>query len=1575
MATGDSDWTLQGLDNPLQIQHTLLTRFEKETGAAIVDNNNPASVIMESCATTVADAMRMLDENVRPALYPARAVNTSDLLRHISNYDYVDIFSAPCQATILLIIEKSYLISHSVEVPGKDYRKLLIPRSTQIQIGEHTFGLYYPIEFRSSLKSGQFSVMYDTSIPNPLKALETNVLEFDFREYNGHKLAYIKVPVYQFKTVSHELTMTNHAGFKQNIQYEDRFYALRCWADVLTNWGHDDTEQDKWERKELELAVAGQTYDPTTPTIIFTPDEENKEVTLEVPYVYFMEGRIRGVLHVDIYTTEGELDYKVPYNTTETCVINMFANLTDDEMTSYDVATYATPFQAMPALDALPFTSHIVGGSNGLTFEQIRQRVIKGVETNVLQTPADISAYFAAYGYTATLYRDGITDRIFIVHAAVRDDEGAIVAMDCIPTLFDFTKIDEYGTIVKTPDSQSTYTILPSTLYKFDKDRKICLPLTDVERNALANLPAADRVDKYNNNVFTLSPFHLQIDAASKYPTTITYDMLECKRLSRTFVAARDTQYGLALNTVNLDIYRREGDVMDRYRLLFRVSRVGFSNLIKVQEDGTLGQVEKKIRVLVGLKNDDGEFHWAEAQWLHTEEGDTENNDNEVFELILTPNYVFHQANNEHTVQMTFWDNNVYSDFYLTSEARVVLLLRDGLDLSKTSTLGTNESESPIYFEGDKCLETKFTSSQMVLPTSKRIPVTSEVGLINYFAMTEQKCVFQFGSPIDELDQRINLTYSEAVYKKHLTTKFRTLESDKYSTDDRGNLKLAYSYTKVGPDTDHKYFVKGVNYFVQDGEIYIPASVEDVVYNELIPDTKEFFIKDVSPQIEVLFPKGTLTCMTVMDKEKVSLNKYLIDNYLGRHKATEAGAGDALDQAALETAISEGKDVDVFDCPTVPRFIVESADKENKPLLGKFELKDALTAKPISSMDNVWVMPGDRGTTKIGEDDRHLFTKITSNSALDFVMSHLAKEAVALSDDKDPLETFTGDKKFQIGTFLLLSNDYSEPEKIQIKGCIGPDPVTEKSKVYTRLYYKLRDLTDDELNSKMHERESWICLVQGKSKTDMLAFLADEASGQNPKYYGLMSLWATYYGDLLERGHVDTLHQLHYVAFLTKMDYNAKTEAYLPVDQSTEIVISTQRYYIESAEGTFREATEADFNDDGSFRSDVTYFIYKVGSASYKIPDFQPIEKSAWESHVSYDPITEEEDLFVVAGKSYCYKDKDAYTDGFTKWVELSGMTPGEPITNYIDIETQTGDGKVYFKKTFATCTDTDYAWEQNANRWPWEIDNWQMVKAVYESNDRDVKYFYLTTDSDLVLKSDWDRLHRYWEYSADQVILDEHFKPLEDYEKPRAIQYLCDMLQMDAKLAQVTTVKEDTSVGSDFGPDDESSRRYPSTVVKILRTYFDNIGNARDTMFTNSRLFFEPVKSLGYADFNVGNNVTKELSLDITMKFRLHVTKDAYEDDVLLIQMKKQIIKLIDTQIDSGHVNCAEIAAKITEEMDGTVKWVDVLGINGDPDLQTMKCDSKDVRPHLAHRLELSDDNSTIDVTRGLIIEAVINE
>ena len=148
-------------------------------------------------------------------------------------------------------------------------------------------------------------------------------------------------------------------------------------------------------------------------------------------------------------------------------------------------------------------------------------------------------------------------------------------------------------------------------------------------------------------------------------------------------------------------------------------------------------------------------------------------------------------------------------------------------------------------------------------------------------------------------------------------------------------------------------------------------------------------------------------------------------------------------------------------------------------------------------------------------------------------------------------------------------------------------------------------------------------------------------------------------------------------------------------------------------------------------------------------------------------------------------------------------------------------------------------------------------------------------------------------------------------------------MLQMDAKLAIATTTEY---------------TNYPDSVCDQMSGYFDDIGEAKPKLFPNSRIFFEPLKSFGSSTFIV-NGVQKQLPLDITMGFRLYVNKSAAEDLNLLDTLKEQVTVIIDNKLSEGIVNCSDIAKEIATTISDSVQHVDVLGINGDQDLQTMTC------------------------------------
>ena len=1516
-----TDWTLKCLDNPLLIQAAILDRFEKATDHVIVDPNNPTSVCMEMFSTLAARAVTHVDDTVRPAIYPARASNTSDLYKHVSDYDYVDIFAAPAETTLLIIADKDYAVNNALPVPIYDedgetiigyeaYKKITIPSTTTFTVGDYSFGIYYPIDLRVNTKTGNFTVVYDTSKTNPLHAVQNNTLEYDFRFWENLNLVYIKVPVYQFKITSHETPLIASSGYRQAIPYENKFYALRCRAEVLQNYGHDASEEDKWELQELKLAMAGQTYDPTVPTVVFSPDLENNELVLEIPFIYFSNEQIRSNLIVDIYTTEGKLDYSIPTGVDEVTSIDMFSNITN----TVD-AEFAHPFQTMPALNCIPLSMSVIGGDDGLTFGELRKRVVNGtLKSNTLQTPADIEAYFDKNNYITTLLKDGITDRIFICHATLRNSAGEVVGADTIGTIFDFNDANSYQTIILS--GHETYTVLPTTLYKYDQNAGVCYPLTDAEMMQLQSLSPAEKVAEFNNNVYCISPYYLQICKKDRYPTSVTYDLEDHEITMREFLGERtDVGYQLLLNTVNFELMKQADKRFDQYRITFRVGRTGLPDLqAQITEGETAGQ--KNIRVLVALKNDDGNFYFEEARWLYRTEDDYD-----VFEVLVPFKAVFHQANNDHTLVLQFGKDSAgvqqSSDFFMTSEARVILLLNNEVEDLKSQ------------MSADIWLDTDFTN-------------TSFENITNCVAMSEHRVIFRFGNVVNELDQRVNLTYSEAEYKRHCDTKLITLKEDVYAKDEYGNVDykwIKYNYTGVAVNTAYD---ETKTYYVRSGTSYVKSDVADSDLEDgKFKTGGKYFLRSTvdwvqgtdtegaKDGIELMreYLAGTLFCLSKRIPEQVVLNKYLANNYIGCKWIDPA---DTTVHEFTGSTDPEGR-YEFKDSHVVPRFSVvngTSADLTfSEYTAAPFELRNPYSAKSFSSSTNRWVSQTCGDATIL---------ELQSMNALEYIVKevigftggiHALGTNPACIDgggSETPLEGYEA----SVGTFVLVYRDASPDTTDYVVPQVTPIAVTAATRV--KLY--------------MMTTAGWACLCQAATADDLIAqinrdeseALATEVDEVNdyPQVHGYVYKFVQKNGTN-DAG--DTVPTKRLVSWLTtkKISLNGSTV------EIPDLQRLSKWQYIKVEES----------------KPDSNTMYYTIDWANTHpqpqvLPtNANPSDLGLLEKNESDNTYFTTHDQQVDETKTYYYVQKYAYTSH-----------PG--ITHF-------NNNVTYFT------LEKDAAWIQSDGcKWPFDLENWQeafqssLIKdgeAVSTSEIVDgapvytpvsITGFARNTAISTVLNS--TLMYKYWEYSAKQYILDDLGNLIPDETKPRHIQYMADMLQLDAKLAQTSANVNDGT--------------YPTSLVGVMRTHFANLGQARNHLFTNTRLFFSPVKSIGHSEFSVGDGNTITLPLDVSMKFKLHVSQATADDETLVDDIRSNVITIIDDYISvHGIINCVEIAREIMNRLAETVKWVDVGGIDGNPELQTMKSINKEAVPHLKHRLTLLDDGVTIDIDRGLDLEIVV--
>jgi len=721
------------LQNPLLLQRAMLQQYEDDIGGLIVDPNHTVGYILEMASEVTASAINEIN-NTTEGLYPVRAQVSTDLYKHMSDYDYVGMFGSPASCQMSIILDKYYILEKAVKY-NDNYSKVVIPRNTVFTIGDYVFGLYYPIEIRVNRASRTFSVIQDTTVDNPIHTLTQNILEHRFMRDDTMEFLAISVPVYQFKRDLYTNTITASAGFNQKFSYTDRFYAVRIFTNI-----QDKKDPTVYNWGELSQTLSNQIYDPETPTAIVQVLTETSQVQIQIPQVYLSSYMIRGEIKIEVYSTKGAIEYTIPVIEGSTPAMMKFstAELSDDE------AKYSEPLRLSSVLLIQPIDTVITGGSNGYNFEELRENVIQDTfSVNAPITPGDVQNYFKKQGFIVTKYRDGITDRIFLCHQKVTDGvSGATIAAASLNTQFSTDIKKNVSGIIQ--HSSSLFTFLPSIVYEYQQAKNSCIPLSDGEMQRIAALPAAQRIAEFNNRMLTISLFHIQLDISDRYPLATAYDLRAPKVLSNEFIGENpEVITQLSLYSYSLTSVKNGTGGFDLILLISRTDDI--KNLLAVGDNNIAN-----IRVLIATTNIYQKQVWAEATYQNRVD------DRDVFKLHINTDYQLSQTDGNHAL----WTTDTFTDnvqdgthpIFLTNEFHIVLTLRE-------SVLGDIGS------------------------VTKSIETSLPYGWGDYVAVSEQRMSIQLGEPIGELFNKISLAFKGEEYLKYTTTKFSVLQQTEYERD------------------------------------------------------------------------------------------------------------------------------------------------------------------------------------------------------------------------------------------------------------------------------------------------------------------------------------------------------------------------------------------------------------------------------------------------------------------------------------------------------------------------------------------------------------------------------------------------------------------------------------------------------------------------------------------------------------------------------------------------------------------------------------------------------------------------
>lgn len=508
--------------NPSAIQRAVLQTLTDASNGdiEIVDPTSPFVFCLEASAVSTA-AFMMSNEALNRKQYPLSAQTPEDLYLHMSDKDFVNRFAIPSTTRFTLAFQLEELLLKMVTDPLTNIKKIVIPRNAFFTVGDVTFSVQYPIEIRQ-LAHGGLQVVYDVSVVSPLQALPTNVIEHEIRRNGEGEWLFFEFEVQQFNIMSQSSTLSSAVDFSLSMTLEDQYYYTRVYVqNANSDW------------VEIRTTHTDQVYDVVVPTAVLKVID--KTVTVSIPQIYTGTGRLAGAIRIDVYQTKGPLQLAI-----REYAFTAFS-ATWQALDKADMTIYTAPLKTFRTV--IVFSDKlVVGGSNALSFEELRLRVIQNAigapQLPITNVQAEVA--LRNQGYQVVKNLDNITNRIFQATKEMPtpvDTKLITAAAASIETVT--MSLRSAITVDSVVDNGNSVTLTPETLYRNQNGIVSLVPT--VERDYLLGLSVDRRALAVTQGGYVYTPFHYVLDSTGKEFDSRPYYLDDPEILTKLFIAENDT--------------------------------------------------------------------------------------------------------------------------------------------------------------------------------------------------------------------------------------------------------------------------------------------------------------------------------------------------------------------------------------------------------------------------------------------------------------------------------------------------------------------------------------------------------------------------------------------------------------------------------------------------------------------------------------------------------------------------------------------------------------------------------------------------------------------------------------------------------------------------------------------------------------------------------------------------------------------------------------------------------------------------------------------------------------------------
>lgn len=521
--------------NPSLVQDQVYDAIEAATSGEIdiVDPSTPFSLLISAGTALHIAGMTEYGAAVRQQ-YPQLAQTYDDLYYHMSSVDYLDRFCTPAPGNFELTMSRSELIQRMVDVPDSRIKQLIIPRNTSWLINDYVFTMLYPVVLRE-MPYGGIEITYDNSVESPIQTLSTNMVEWYSSTQNDIEYITMVLPTLQFKLTSASVPITAGSTVVQRYTLADQYYYCRVWR---------KTEAGSW--LEMPTTHSDMVYDPNTPTAVLKVTDAMLEV--RIPQIYITNKSVGSEIRIDIYTSRGAINVDLSGYAPSNFVMSF-----DDPESTDKENTYSAPLGAFN--DMFTYCSEkISGGANGLTFEQLRERVIHNANhTDTPITDAQLTTTLERRGFDILKSIEDINSRTYLATRPLPAPSTGkfTTGIGCSMELFQ-ASIETLVGYATVADNGDRVTLKPDTLFIVD-DASVRI-VSDVEKQMLMNMSSDVLANTINNSHYMYTPFHYVLDTANNQFVSRPYYMENPRISSQKFIESNETTLlDVAPNTFTIE--------------------------------------------------------------------------------------------------------------------------------------------------------------------------------------------------------------------------------------------------------------------------------------------------------------------------------------------------------------------------------------------------------------------------------------------------------------------------------------------------------------------------------------------------------------------------------------------------------------------------------------------------------------------------------------------------------------------------------------------------------------------------------------------------------------------------------------------------------------------------------------------------------------------------------------------------------------------------------------------------------------------------------------------------------------